>query len=636
MKKRMFQTAVCGLFSLLGCTLLQAQEEKMETLEEMVISATRFPMKKAHTGKIIYRFTPADLAHFRGSTLTEVLTQISSININGSNSAPGKNKSVYIRGSRGRQVLVLIDGVPMTDPSGVSAAFDLRLISMSQVAAIEVMNGAAGTLYGSGAAAGIVNIQLKKPTNTPFSLSYDLSAGTVNTQENTSFSIGEMRHQVAVSGSLKGFTYLASLQHSGTDGFSEAKANEGEEAFEEDTFGATHSLLRIGYQPTDKMQLQGFVHDDRNHYDYDAGAFVDSEINRGENRQQRIGFSARIDHAYGKLHLTAAYNNILRSFDSYNSWSMATDHFEYIGKSHTLDLVNSYQLGNGLELIAGIAYQRHSNQTNSPYGTIDASLANFSLIDPYATVVYQLSPRMHINAGLRLNHHSSYGNHWVYHFNPSLIMTEKLQFIASYSTAFISPTSYQLFSNYGNKDLTPETGQTSEFGLRYHDRDRAVEWNTVFFYRVSDNAIVLPDYISYQNAEDTCYAKGVETEFKKALSSSLSIRLGHTYTHKNKDLDYLPTHKWTGLLETTLGQNTYLSLRYQNTAPRDYFDQWGTGETISLEGYQLVDLYGSRDLIAERLSVYLQISNLFNEDYVETIGYNTRGRNVKMGLHFNF
>jgi len=50
----------------------------------------------------------------------------------------------------------------------------------------------------------------------------------------------------------------------------------------------------------------------------------------------------------------------------------------------------------------------------------------------------------------------------------------------------------------------------------------------------------------------------------------------------------------------------------------------------------LVDLYASHELLKDRLSVFAQVNNIFDEAYVETIGYTTKGRNFKIGLDFKF
>jgi vitamin B12 transporter len=618
-------------------TNLFAQEKKpaIEQLNEVVVTATKFTIKKEHVGKIIYQIKGKDLENLKGQTVVDVLDNIAGIHINGNNSSAGKNKSTYIRGGRDRHFLVLIDGVPVNDPSGVNTTFDLRLLTLSQVASIEVMNGAASTLYGSGAATGVINITLKEANKNPISLNYQISLGTNNSQKDSKINFNEINQNVSVNGSLSKFNYLTTFNISKTDGLSEASDENSTVKYASDALKASNAFMRIGYNFNDNLNIKLFSNYDKNTYDYDAGAFSDSDINNGENEQVRFGISTNYNYAKGSLKVLASLNKIDRVFDSYNGWTLETDHFEYTGKTYVIDAVNNYKFSEEIQIITGLNYQKQSNLTNSPYGNIDEDLANYETIDPYATVVYNSLKGFNMNAGLRLNNHSEYGNHFVYNVNPSYNFTNNFRLISSLSTAFIAPSTYQLFSQYGNVKLEPEETKTIELGLIY-SKEKMLEINSVFFYREEDNAIILPDYITYQNANETLNAKGVETELKINALKDVSLRFGHTYTNKSADLDYIPKNKFTAIVETSSIKNSYVSLRFKNISKRTYFDQWGTGENINLEAYSLVDLYGSHNLIQERLSVFVQLNNIFNEDYVETIGYTTKGRNFKIGLDFNF
>lgn len=635
MKKKLFHFGMLYLIIALNALVAQDKQNKVEHLDEVVVSATKFASKKEHIGKIIYQIKAEEIANLKGKTVADVLENISSISINGSNSAAGKNKSTYIRGGRDRQVLVLIDGVPVSDPSGINTTFDLRLLTLSQVEAIEVMNGAASTLYGSGAATGIINIILKKSAQKPFSVNYEVSLGTNNSQDESDLALKDINQNISLTGTLNKFNYLASINLSKVNGLSDAISENSTVIFEKDAFNASNVFARLGYNFSEKLNVSVLVNFDEFTYDYDGGAFFDSTINNGKNKQHRVGLSSSFKYNTGLLKLIAAFNTIDRVFDSYNSWTMETDHFEYTGKSQTVDLVNNYNISDEFQLITGINYIKHRNQTNSPFGNIDEDLANYELIDPYLTVVYNTPFGLNISAGARLNNHSEYGNHFVYNFNPSFNITDDLKIISSYSSAFIAPSTYQLFSFYGNTDLNPEEDITIEAGLTYTNKNK-FEINSVFFYREEDSAIILPDFIAYQNAIETLFAKGVETEVKINAIEDVTFRLGHTYTYKSADLDYIPKNKFTALIETSLLENTYLSLRLKNISERTYFDQWGSGSTIELNSYNLVDFYGGYELIKNRLTVFGQVNNIFDAIYVETIGFTTKGRNFKIGLNFTY
>ncbi|OGS71483.1 MAG: hypothetical protein A3F91_15340 [Flavobacteria bacterium RIFCSPLOWO2_12_FULL_35_11] len=635
MKKHSFYASALCLFFALTSLTAQQKNDSIEQLNEVVVTATKFAIKKEHVGKIIYQITPEEIENLKGKSVADILDNIAGISINGSNSSAGKDKSIYIRGGRDRHVIVLIDGVSVSDPSGVNTTFDLRLLSLNQIESIEVMNGAASTLYGSGAATGVINIKLKQPIAKPISVDYEVSLGTNNSQNDSKLDLNDFNQNITVNGILNKFSYLAAGNFSKINGLSDASDENSDVEFESDEFKATNTFVRLGYKFNEKLNVQLFSNYDKDVYDFDGGAFSDSDINKGENEQRRFGFSSNFDYEKGILSASVSYNKNDRILDIFNSWSNATDHFEYTGKTYVADVINNYKFSDKFQLITGVNYQKQSNQTNSPYGDINEGLANYHTFDPYFTVVYNAVSGFNINAGARLNNHSEYGNHWVYNVNPSYNFSKEFRVLASLSTAFIAPSTYQLFSEYGNVDLKPEEDKSMEFGFIYSLKNK-VEINSVFFYREEENAIILPDWVTYSNSPEKLNAKGVETEIKFDFFKDATLKLGHAYIYKNSDIDYIPKHKITALIETNSVKNTYLSLRFKNISKRTYFDQWGTGENINLKAYSLVDLFASHHLIKDRLLLVVQANNIFNESYVETIGYTTKGRNFKMGLNFKF
>ena len=66
-----------------------------------------------------------------GKNVIEILNNIAGIDVRGVNVNAAEPRSINIRGGRSRQVLVLIDGVPVTDQSAINQEFDLRLLAVS-------------------------------------------------------------------------------------------------------------------------------------------------------------------------------------------------------------------------------------------------------------------------------------------------------------------------------------------------------------------------------------------------------------------------------------------------------------------------------------------------------------------------
>ncbi|MET0356882.1 MAG: TonB-dependent receptor, partial [Cellvibrio sp.] len=68
-------------------------------------------------------------------------------------------------GSQAREVLVVIDGVSMTNPRTGSTDITLPLISLDQIERVEIMRGPGSSIYGSSAFSGVVNIITRKGKN---------------------------------------------------------------------------------------------------------------------------------------------------------------------------------------------------------------------------------------------------------------------------------------------------------------------------------------------------------------------------------------------------------------------------------------------------------------------------------------
>jgi vitamin B12 transporter len=158
MKKKIFIVAAAIISS-----QLQAQTDTTrEILDEVVITANKYPNKTSLTGKVITVITKEQLEHSGGKDLSQLLTEQAGVYVGGANSNAGKDKSIYLRGARIDHTLITVDGVPLYDPSGIGGNFDIRNLSVAAIERIEILKGSQSTLYGSDAIAGVINIITKK------------------------------------------------------------------------------------------------------------------------------------------------------------------------------------------------------------------------------------------------------------------------------------------------------------------------------------------------------------------------------------------------------------------------------------------------------------------------------------------
>ena len=623
----------------------QVRKDKVETLDEVVVTATKFALKKENTGKVITKITQEQLEQSAGKSVIEILNTVAGIDVRGVNANPTEPRSINIRGGRSRQVLVLIDGVPVTDQSAINQEFDLRLLAVSQIESIEVLKGASSTLYGSGAATAVINIILKKASKNKISGSFETSLGTNNTENTSRGNLSDKNQNVSLNGTLGKFNFLSSFSITGIDGMSSAKSDTNS-VFEDDAFSSKNGLLKLGYKINEKIRVNTFLNFDKFDYDFDAGAFSDSDVNTGNQEQFRVGVKPEFNYNNGQLYVLASLNTVKRGLNQFNSFSNTLDNYQFKGRSLNLDLVNKYEFSKNFQLITGINYQEHSNQTVTPFATIDKDVANFNTIDPYASLVYIAENGLSINVGGRLNIHNVYGNQFVYDgnvaYNFAINDNNSFKLLGSYSTAFIAPSLYQLYDGFaGNIDLNPESNQTIEAGFEYNLKNR-FSLDVVYFNRKETDAIIF-DNNTFKYANGSSDANGIELNSKIVATSFLTVNASYTYINRDQfeDFnDYIPANKIVAGLDITPFKNSFFNFTYRNVSERTIFDRYGSfgtaGDDFVLDSYQVLDFMTNYKLLDDTVTLFAAVTNILDEDYDDILGFSTRGRNYKVGIRLQF
>ncbi|MEO0047004.1 MAG: Vitamin transporter BtuB, partial [Bacteroidota bacterium] len=233
MKKTVRAVAILAMLN--TCVYAQEQDStKVNSLKEVVISDTKFAQSKEKSGKVIEVISAKELEKKSGQSLATVLSQVTGVEINGNQSANGKNLGYYIRGGKNRQVLILIDGIPVTDASGISLEYDLRLLPVEQVESIEVMKGAASTLYGTGAATGVINITLKKASKKAIEGNAYINIGSNNTSDNKKYNGQDFNQGFSVNGNSQKVNYFAGFNSTETGNISQIASFDETVKYEDD------------------------------------------------------------------------------------------------------------------------------------------------------------------------------------------------------------------------------------------------------------------------------------------------------------------------------------------------------------------------------------------------------------------
>ena len=166
MSKKLITLSVC----LIATTLAFGQKEEIKkisdtviSLDEVIVTANKVEQKQNATGKVVTVINAAALQANAGRSIAQILNEQAGLYLPGSLSNAGTVPSIYMRGASSGRTLILINGMPVGDPSMISNEFDLNLVPLNLIERIEILKGASSVLYGSGALNGIIAVTEKEP-----------------------------------------------------------------------------------------------------------------------------------------------------------------------------------------------------------------------------------------------------------------------------------------------------------------------------------------------------------------------------------------------------------------------------------------------------------------------------------------
>jgi vitamin B12 transporter len=607
-------------------TMAQQDSLSSTTLREVVVTATKFPKNVLETGKVLTVIDEEQLSRSAGKDLSQLLNEQVGLVINGANSNPGKDKSVFLRGAAGKYTLILVDGVPVNDPSGIDGTLDIRLLSIDQLERIEILKGSQSTLYGTDAIAGVINIITKKKGSKPVAGTGTVSYGSFNS----------FRGNVGVSGSMDKFDYNLGYTHLQTDGISEAKDSTGSANFDKDGAEQNAIQLNLGYKAAEQFSIRPFLRYNDFDGQYDLGAFTDDPDARYSATTLQYGVNTDYQFIKGTLTLMYAHNKTERIFQD-----MFGGPYNYDGRFNQGELYGKFNLSDHVQLLGGIAYQHFKmTATNTTIENPETKI-----ISPYLSFFVNDWNGFTAEVGGRLNSHSVYGNNFTYSINPSYLMANKFKLFINYSTGFKAPTLSQLYGPFGaNEDLKPEESTSFEGGLQWMAENGNLDMRVTYFNRKIDNVIAYTTgYVNWEKLDD----KGVEMEVFFALNKfrfsgfyayvigEVTTPVGAVMETKPNDLIRRPKHSIGLNIAFEATENFFTSLNLKTFGQRnDLFFNFNTFTTspVVLDPFQLLDVYMEYTMAKNRLKLFGDFRNLLNREYYEVYGYNTQPFNATIGI----
>jgi vitamin B12 transporter len=629
-------------------------QDSSQILNEVIVTANKFPQKQSTTGKVVTVIGQDVLSRSSGKMLTEILNQQAGITIIGAQNTLGSNQDVYVRGASLGRTLILMDGIPAYDVSAINNAFDLNHFSIDNIERIEIVKGAQSTVHGSDAVAGVINIITKKISNKPLSLNATAAAGSYNTYKG----------MAGMSGNQKNNFYNLHYSHVQSKGFSAAHDSTGNEDFDKDGYeqnifsGAISSILAPGL----KVNINGKW--SRYKTDLDAGAFTDERDFIVTNTNLTAGGGVQYRYKNNTIHFNYNINNSKRDYldDSIHIGGLANfTTQQYTGRSGLVELYGNLELNNKIDLLIGSdARSQNSDQyffslsSFGPYETrLDSDTASMKQYSAYASLLLKEMHGFFLEAGGRFNHHSEYGQNFTYTLSPSYLIKQKLKLFANVASAFKVPSLYQLYDAIiGERNLEPERSTTAEAGVEYNWQN--IFGRLVYFERDIRNGIDY-DYVRnkyFNNSRQKDY--GLELE-AKATIDKFSIAANYTFVtgevmasnfiYDPLSFSYIikgdttfnnlyrrPKHIVNFNLVFNPIEKIILSTHLRFAGKR--FDPVFMSAPIQLDSYYTIDFFASY-AFNSRLKAFADFKNITDKKYFDVRGYNSRRFNFMTGIQLN-
>lgn len=230
-------------------------EEDLNKLDEIVISAGRTSEKISEIPTSITIVGTKELEKL-GATTTNI-NDILEFSVPGLASSTG-TYSNWGQTLRGRQLLVMVDGIPQSTPLR-NAKVGLKSINPNDLARVEVIKGATA-IYGNGGDGGIVNYITKQP-NKSKKVSGKTNIWQTTNLAKTKDALGWGGYQ-SLNGTLNNFSYYVSGSFEQTGNKYDANGEVLLPTYGLDNSKIFSGLLKMGYQINGNQKLSLMV----NHY----------------------------------------------------------------------------------------------------------------------------------------------------------------------------------------------------------------------------------------------------------------------------------------------------------------------------------------------------------------------------------
>ncbi len=583
----------------------------LEGDDTIIVQGSRLNQTLTEVGSSVSVLTVEDLKILDFDFALDALANVPGVTVN-QNGAFGGLATVRIRGAASEQTLVLIDGVPVNDPSSLGGGFNFARLDTANIERIEVLKGPQSTLWGTDAIGGVVSIITKRP---------DQGFGGVAFAEYGSFN--NFRGGASIEqGSDRGDFRLA-VVHSSSDGISKADEDNGNT--ENDPYEALTLSAKGGYNLADDFRLSANVLWTDAKSEFDSFIFgAQGNVGDGDevNETEELAANVSLTGSFfdGRLEnlVLVGYSDISRENFTNGAFSFGADGDRFI-----------YRYQGTLNI----------NEKNTLAFGADREETSFDNDDVYINgyfALYELKPldQITLTGGIRVDDHKTFGTETTGRAAIAYNPTPNLTLRASWGQGFKAPTLTQL-SGGGftapNPDLQPETSEAFDLGVDWRSSNGTANVSVTLFDTAIEDLIRF-SVTGYFN-EPEVDTRGVEVSGGLQITESLKALVSYAYTDAEdgdgNTLFRLPEH--SGDFTLSFAPDGPFSgaviVRYNG-------EELNTNNT-TLDSWVRVDLTASLE-VSENLELFGRVENLLDADYQQILGYGTPDISGSIGLRVRY
>lgn len=587
---------------------------------EIIISASRIEQPAENVGSSVIVLSGDELKARGVEFVADALLEVPSLVVT-SQGPRGSKTQLRVRGNEASHVLILIDGMRVSDVA--SGEFDFANLQLDDVEKIEVLLGPQSTLYGSDAIAGVVSITTLKGGRGPAG-QLQISKSSLNTRSG----------MIHMESGDNGLHYSVTANHDRTDGISAASEKNGNT--ETDAYEANAVNVKAGYDHK-RFRTWAIYKESNSDYEYDSddyitGLAIDDPDNKQRLDTKAVSWAMTLPLVNNRLNNQLQLTRTNYDYDSISSGSQYVtqserDNIEYQG-SYSLNKTGTLQFGADFinEKLMVNGYSTFDKSANRR-GTYLQWIASFKGIN--------------LTLGGRSDDHESFGRHTTFRETASYSIDKQWRIRGSHGTGFKAPSLQELYDtgSGGNADLNPEETSSIEVGVDYTNNGLHSDI-TLFSQKVEELIRYVGNWPTGKLVNvDDARSKGVELSLAGTWES-FKVNTAITWTDATETVAGVERERyrvpaWSSNVLATYyyGKGRFWVQEVFRGQRRDL--NFALGQDVTLNSYRLLNLGVSYQL-DDNTSLSARIDNLTDEYYEEVYSYGTRGRTATVTVDWRF